>query len=160
MPDRSKVMTQTKRDTLVLQVGGLAWGKQPHTVKNLLLRKWNKGKSWIDLKMVERVGDRKKMEGYCSTGQSPQRAVVPVEEEEEESTFSRDVPRVVHVKCVHLSKKLHWGRFFFSYVLFPIPVTKPAVLSAVSWLRQLPPFSCRDLRSIPDQFIRDLWLIE
>jgi hypothetical protein len=24
------------------------------------------------------------MEGYCSTGQSPQRAVVPVEEEEEE----------------------------------------------------------------------------
>jgi hypothetical protein len=28
--------------------------------------------------------DRKKMEGYCSTGQSPQRAVVPMEEEEEE----------------------------------------------------------------------------
>jgi hypothetical protein len=26
MPDRSRVMTQTKRDTLVLQVGGLAWG--------------------------------------------------------------------------------------------------------------------------------------
>jgi hypothetical protein len=26
----------------------------------------------------------KKMEGSCSTGQSPQRAVVPVEEEEEE----------------------------------------------------------------------------
>jgi hypothetical protein len=25
-----------------------------------------------------------KMEGYCSTGQSPQRAVVPMEEEEEE----------------------------------------------------------------------------
>jgi hypothetical protein len=24
-PDRSKVMTQTKRDTLVLQVGGWAW---------------------------------------------------------------------------------------------------------------------------------------
>jgi hypothetical protein len=24
------------------------------------------------------------MEGYCSTGESPQRAVVPVEEEEEE----------------------------------------------------------------------------
>jgi hypothetical protein len=24
----------------------------------------------------------KKMEGYCSTGQSPQRAVVPMEEEE------------------------------------------------------------------------------
>jgi hypothetical protein len=26
MPDRSKVMTQTKWDTLVLQVGGWAWG--------------------------------------------------------------------------------------------------------------------------------------
>jgi hypothetical protein len=30
------------------------------------------------------VTDREKMEGYCSTGQSPQRAVVPVEEGEEE----------------------------------------------------------------------------
>jgi hypothetical protein len=29
----------------------------PHS-KNLLLRKSNKGKSWIDLKMMERVGDR------------------------------------------------------------------------------------------------------
>jgi hypothetical protein len=29
---------------------------------------------------MERVGDRKeKMEGYCSTGQSPQWAVVPME---------------------------------------------------------------------------------
>jgi hypothetical protein len=35
--------------------------------------------------MMERVGDRwKKMEGSCSTGQCPQRVVVPVEEEEEE----------------------------------------------------------------------------
>jgi len=34
---------------------------------------------------MERVGDRQeKMELYCSTGQSPQRAVVPMEEEEEE----------------------------------------------------------------------------
>jgi hypothetical protein len=34
--------------------------------------------------MMERVGDREgKMEGFCSTGQSPQWAVVPVEEEEE-----------------------------------------------------------------------------
>jgi hypothetical protein len=33
---------------------------------------------------MERVCDRQgKMEGYCSTGQSPQWAVVPVEEEEE-----------------------------------------------------------------------------
>ena len=34
---------------------------------------------------MERVGGRKeKMEGHCSTGQSPQWAVVPMEEEEEE----------------------------------------------------------------------------
>jgi hypothetical protein len=31
----------------------------------------------------ELVTDRKKMEGYCSTGQRPQRAVVPMEEEED-----------------------------------------------------------------------------
>jgi hypothetical protein len=30
------------------------------------------------------------MEGYCSTGQSPQRAVVPVEEEEEEEEEEED----------------------------------------------------------------------
>jgi hypothetical protein len=34
---------------------------------------------------MARVGDRwGKMEGYCSTGQSPQWAVVPMEEEKEE----------------------------------------------------------------------------
>ena len=34
---------------------------------------------------MERAGDRQgKMEGHCSTGQSPQRAVVPMEGEEEE----------------------------------------------------------------------------
>jgi hypothetical protein len=39
----------------------------------------------MDLTMMERVGDRwKKMEGSCLTGQSPQWAIVPVEEEEEE----------------------------------------------------------------------------
>jgi hypothetical protein len=32
------------------------------------------------------VTDRKKMEGSCSTGQSPQRAAVPVEEEEDPVT--------------------------------------------------------------------------
>ena len=34
MPDRSKVMTQTKRDTLFLQVGGWVWG-WPHPIKNI-----------------------------------------------------------------------------------------------------------------------------
>jgi hypothetical protein len=39
----------------------------------------------MDLTVMERVGDREeKMEGSCSTGQSPQWAVVLVEEEEEE----------------------------------------------------------------------------
>jgi hypothetical protein len=43
----------------------------------------------MDLTMMERVGDRwEKMEGYCSTGQSPQRAVVAVEKEEEYRTIS------------------------------------------------------------------------
>jgi hypothetical protein len=37
---------------------GMAWGWQPYTVKNLLLRKSNKRKSWMDLTMMERVGDR------------------------------------------------------------------------------------------------------
>ena len=37
---------------------------------------------------MERAGDRqKKMEGYCLTGQSPQWAVVPMEEEEEGSSY-------------------------------------------------------------------------
>lgn len=35
MPHRSKVMIQMKRNTLVLQVCGWAWGWQPHPVKSL-----------------------------------------------------------------------------------------------------------------------------
>jgi hypothetical protein len=38
----------------------------------------------MDLMMMERVGDRWEKNGSCSTGQSPQWAVVSVEEEEEE----------------------------------------------------------------------------
>jgi hypothetical protein len=46
----------------------------------------------MDLTMMGRVGDRwEKMEGSCSTGQSPQRAVVPVEEEEIELYMFRTV---------------------------------------------------------------------
>ena len=36
------------------------------------------------------MADRKKMEGHCSTGQSPRWAVVPMEEEEEEEYNSDD----------------------------------------------------------------------
>jgi hypothetical protein len=44
------------------------------------------------------------MEGYCSTGQSPQWAVVPVEEEEEEEEEEKeeeeeDVITCLTVKC-------------------------------------------------------------
>jgi hypothetical protein len=46
---------------------------------------------------MERDGDRwDKMEGHCSTGQSPQRTVAPMEEEEEDchSYFGRRKPEV------------------------------------------------------------------
>jgi hypothetical protein len=54
----------------------------PHS-KKLTVTKVEQRKSWMDLTMMERVGDRwEKNGGSCSTGQSPQWAVVPVEEEE------------------------------------------------------------------------------
>ena len=44
-----------------------------------------KRSSSVSSEKMERVGDRwGKMEGYCSKGQSPQWAVVPMEEEKEE----------------------------------------------------------------------------
>jgi hypothetical protein len=53
------------------------------------------------------VTDRKKMEGYCSTGQSPQWAVVPVEEEEE-SFYHSFNPTFSELLTVSLHK-----HFFF-----------------------------------------------
>jgi hypothetical protein len=57
MPDRSRVMTQTKKG----YPGPPGWrfgvGLTTPYSKNLFFRKSNKGKSWIDLKMMERVGD-------------------------------------------------------------------------------------------------------
>ena len=39
MPDRSRVMTQMKRDTLVLQAGGWVSGQQPHPIKIIVMKK-------------------------------------------------------------------------------------------------------------------------
>jgi hypothetical protein len=48
-------------------------------------RRSRKRSSTAGNEKLERVGDRQgKMETYCSTGQSPQRAVAPTEEEEVE----------------------------------------------------------------------------
>jgi hypothetical protein len=48
-------------------------------------RRGRKGSSCARSEEMERDGDRQeKMAGYCSTCQSPQRAVVLMEEEEEE----------------------------------------------------------------------------
>jgi hypothetical protein len=54
----------------------------PHS-KKLIVTKVEQRRSWVDLTTMERVDDRwEKMEGSCSTGQSPQWAVVPVEEDD------------------------------------------------------------------------------
>ena len=48
-------------------------------------RRSGKRSSSAGSEKMESVGDREgQMEGYCSTGQSPQRAVGPTEGEEEE----------------------------------------------------------------------------
>jgi hypothetical protein len=44
--------------------------KTPHS-KKLIVTKFEKRKSWMDLTIMERVGDRwEKMEGSCSTARS------------------------------------------------------------------------------------------
>jgi hypothetical protein len=57
----------------------------------------------MDLTMMERVGDREeKMEGSCSTGKSPQWAVVPMEEEEVSAVWVDECLFWAHTK--HRSK--------------------------------------------------------
>ena len=49
---------------------------------------------------MERIGDRSgKMERCCSTGQSPQRAIAPTEEEEEGSFFTWTFRRGTSCSC-------------------------------------------------------------
>jgi hypothetical protein len=57
------------------------------------------------------------MEGYCSTGQSPQRAVVPMEEEEEEEEEEEFIQPFGIVSCLinkatleHFQKELRQTR--------------------------------------------------
>jgi hypothetical protein len=47
------------------------------------------------------------MEGYCSTGQSPQRAVVPMEEEEEEEEEEEkeDEEEINHKRNIHIFQR-------------------------------------------------------
>jgi hypothetical protein len=52
-------------------------------------RRSKKSSSGTGSEKMERVGDRwDKMEGHCLTGQSPQRPVAPMEEEEEEDCIT------------------------------------------------------------------------
>jgi hypothetical protein len=46
----------------------------------------------------ESVSDRKKLEGYFSTGQSPQRAVLPMEEKEEEEEEEKKKKRIIIIR--------------------------------------------------------------
>jgi hypothetical protein len=51
----------------------------------------------MDLIMMERVGDRwEKMEGYCSTAQSPHWAVMPMEEERRRRCFLNKGTRLAY----------------------------------------------------------------
>jgi hypothetical protein len=61
----------------------------------------------LGVRRCERVGDREgKMERYCSTGQSPQRAVAPTEEGEEVYFYSlrvsgSHVPIIRRINCIN-----------------------------------------------------------
>jgi hypothetical protein len=57
LPDRSKVMTHTKRDPLVLQVGGYEKGQLPIHVKNTFTKKSQRrnGIRQINVSRLKRV---------------------------------------------------------------------------------------------------------
>jgi hypothetical protein len=71
---------------------GFGVGLTTQHSKKLIVPKVEQRKSWMDLTMMEKVGDRwEKIEGSCSTGRSLQWAVVPVEEE--------DFPKLIITIC-------------------------------------------------------------
>ena len=58
------------------------WDEEEEETQERLERGSRKRPSSAGSEKMERVGGRQeKMEGHCSTGQSPQRAVVPMEED-------------------------------------------------------------------------------
>ena len=66
---------------------------------------------------MERVGGRleKKIEGHCATGQSPQWAVVPMEEEEEEE---EEIIDVIHFTAsVKIAGKRCKKNYAYSYII-------------------------------------------
>ena len=69
-----KIFTQEREGTRRSEKPRKRWKQEVERDLQVLgVRRWR-----------ELVADRKKMEGHCSTGQSPQWAVVPMEEEEED----------------------------------------------------------------------------
>ena len=64
-------------------------------------KRWKEEVESAGSEKMERVGGRyEKMEGHCSTGQSPQWAVVPMEEEDDDDDddLSYGVPLIVRYK--------------------------------------------------------------
>jgi hypothetical protein len=71
MPDRSNLMTQTKRDIVFLQVGGWACGSQSDAIKKCYVEKLLK--SWKRLRSTDcntRRRRRRRRTVYCHTSLS------------------------------------------------------------------------------------------
>ena len=76
-------------------------------------RRSGKRSSSVGSEKMERDGDRQgQMEKYCSTGQSPQRAVAPTEEEEEENAAIRlnKMCRIKQVKPNNMNIKINGNK--------------------------------------------------
>jgi len=56
LPNRSRVMTQKKWDTLAFQAGGWAWGLQPHPViENIVTKPQGNEAGWIPRQRHEAI---------------------------------------------------------------------------------------------------------